>query len=120
MKDKTINIHPGDILLYKKRNLLKELWYHIRKKDLPFNKINIWSTFITIPDPDNGSLMVLTPKKRYNNKEIAKLSKWLQENRLNYKQLDLVIKAVNAIRPNTFSENATIEDIMNSSYYKTV
>lgn len=118
MKSKMVDIYPGDILLYKRYNLLKELWYQIRKKELPFNKFSIWGSPAVIYYSGNENVTVLTPKRRYNNKEIAKLNKWLQDNFVTYKNLELVIKAANAVRSGTFAENATIEDVINSSYYK--
>lgn len=117
-KSEIVDIYPGDIVLYKRYNLLKELWYQIRKKELPFNKFSIWSTPAVICYSGNDNVMVLTPKKRYSGKEVVKLSKWLQDNFANYKNLELVIKAANAVRSGTFAENATVEDIVNSSYYK--
>lgn len=115
----TMNLKPGSIIIRKSHNILKELFYTICGKELPFNKIEIAtnsnSSAIYV---DNEQLVFLVPKKAYSKNEIKMLTNIISSKTLDISKLKDIVEIVNEIRPNTLPENATIKDIINSSYYK--
>lgn len=129
MKIKFKTLRPGSMLIYKQHNIFKKLWYRIRKKELPYNKIVLFLRDIDIMDTfsSQSPTLLVEPKKPYSKGDIAKLEvavdKYLL--RLNNEEyysicfdsnkIDLV-KILNEVRPNTLGKDA-ITDLINSRYY---
>lgn len=74
-------LKPGSILIYKKHNLIKQLWYKLLKKDLKYNKAVLFTDYVTIFDcfsPDSPTLL-LAPKKSFSDEECKKLANLVEE-----------------------------------------
>ena len=65
-------------------------------------------------------MLILNPKRLYSRAEIKTLKNYLEDNCIDAGRVSTVIKAINAVRPDTFPENASVNDIINSTYYKKV
>lgn len=129
MKIKFKTLHPGSMLIYKQHNIFKKLWYRLRKKELPYNKVVLFLKDIDIMDtfPSQSPTLLVELKKPYSKTDIAKLEvavdKYLL--RLNNEKYysicfdsnkEDLVKILNEIRPNTLGKDA-ITDLINSRYY---
>lgn len=116
-----LDIKPGTLLIYKNHCLMKELFYKLFKKEVPFNRIEIIPEECTISQfEDADNVLILNPKRLYSKAEIKTLKNYFENNCIDSKKVSTVIKAINTVRPDTFPENASIDDIINSTYYKKV
>lgn len=121
VKINLLDIKPGTLLIYKNHSLIKELFYKLLKKETSFNRIEIIPEECTISQfEDADNMLILNPKRLYSKAEIKTLKNYFENNYIDSKKVSTVIKAINTVRPDTFPENATIEDIINSTYYKKV
>lgn len=112
-------LKPGDLVLYKKYNLFKHILYILLNKELPYNKVDIITNDTTIAVfSDSDEIKFLSPKKSYSKNEIKMLNNIAKTTSIDTNKTKDIIETVNEIRPNTLPENATISDIMNSTYYK--
>lgn len=73
LKFKTIA--PGSMIVSKRYNIFKRLWYKIRKKELPYNCITLFTDTTSILDIYNSksSDILLTLKKNYSKEELSRL-----------------------------------------------
>ena len=122
-------LRPGSMLIYKRHNLFKKLWYRLRKKELPYNKGCLFLREIDIMDTfsSQSPTLVAELKKPYSKADISKLKIAVDKHllRLNDEEYyslcfdsnkaDLA-KILNEIRPNTLGKNV-ITDLINSKYY---
>ena len=116
-----LDIKPGTLLIYKHHSLIKELFYKLLKKETSFNRIEIVPEECTISQFEGiDDMLILNPKRLYSRAEIKVLKNYLEDNCIDAGKVSTVIKAINAVRPDTFPENASINDIINSTYYKKV
>lgn len=121
----TLELGTGTIILYRQYNMFKTLWYKLRKKELPYNKAELWlhkACFSWINEcPD---VEIYEPKKSYSTKEAVLLSGEVEDMGLIADILrgkpHTIANVINKIRPNTLPKNCTIDDITNCSYYKKV
>ena len=116
-----LDIKPGTLLIYKHHSLIKELFYKLLKKETSFNRIEIVPEECTISQFEGiDDMLILNPKRLYSKAEIKTLKNYLEDNCIDAGKVSTVIKAINTVRPDTFPENASINDIINSTYYKKV
>lgn len=116
-----LDIKPGTLLIYKNHSLIKELFYKLLKKETSFNRIEVIPEECTISQfEDADNMLILNPKRLYSKAEIKTLKNYFENNYIDPKKVSTVIKAINTVRPDTFPENASIDDIINSTYYKKV
>ena len=82
LKFKTIA--PGSMIVSKRHNVFKRLWYKIRKKKLPYNCITLFTDTTSILDIYNSksSDILLTLKKNYSKEELSLLHSLIE----NYSQ----------------------------------
>lgn len=111
-------LKPGSILVYKRHNLFKRLWYKLIKKDIEYNRAELFTDYITIFDsfsPDSPTLL-LEPKKAFSNDECKKLSNLAEEftsERNIYsivfddKKIREMFAILGKVRPNTGIKNTT-------------
>lgn len=129
MKIKFKTLHPGSMLIYKRHNIFKKLWYRLRKKELPYNKVVLFLKDIDIMDTFSSQSPTLLAelKKPYSKTDIAKLEIAVDKHllRLNDEEYysicfdsnkEDLVKILNEIRPNTLGKDA-ITDLINSRYY---
>ena len=66
---------PGSLLIEKKHNIFKKLWYKLKKKELPYNKVTLILKPIEIMDTfsKGSTTMLAEPKRRFNDKETVNL-----------------------------------------------
>lgn len=130
MKIKFKTLKPGSMLIYKRHNYLKRLWYKLLKKELPYNEVVLFLKEIDLMDTftSNSPTLLAELKKPYSKIDITKLelaadSQLLRlDNEEFYSirfeganQTDLM-NILNKVRPNTLSNN-TITELINSKYY---
>ena len=79
LKFKTIA--PGSMIVSKRYNILKRLWYKIRKKELPYNCITLFTDTTSILDIYNSksSDILLTLKKNYSKEELSLLHSLIED-----------------------------------------
>lgn len=119
LKFKTIA--PGSMIISKHYNIFKRLWYKIRKKELPYNCITLFTDTTCILDIYNSksSDILLTLKKNYSKKELSLLHSltkdYPQERNLptidfykNYKEIHDLSVILNTVR--SYSFNIKLEE----------
>lgn len=79
LKFKTIA--PGSMIVSKHYNIFKRLWYKIRKKELPYNCITLFTETTSILDIYNSksSDILLTLKKNYSKEELSLLHSLIED-----------------------------------------
>lgn len=79
LKFKTIA--PGSMIVSKRYNMFKRLWYKIRKKELPYNCITLFTETTSILDIYNSksSDILLTLKKNYSKEELSLLHSLIED-----------------------------------------
>ena len=79
LKFKTIA--PGSMIVSKRYNIFKRLWYKIRKKELPYNCITLFTDTTSILDIYNSksSDILLTLKKNYSKEELSLLHSLIED-----------------------------------------
>lgn len=79
LKFKTIA--PGSMIVSKRYNIFKRLWYKIRKKELPYNCITLFTDATSILDIYNSksSDILLTLKKNYSKEELSLLRALIED-----------------------------------------
>lgn len=79
LKFKTIA--PGSMIVSKRHNVFKRLWYKIRKKELPYNCITLFTDTTSILDIYNSksSDILLTLKKNYSKEELSLLHSLIED-----------------------------------------
>lgn len=79
LKFKTIA--PGSMIVSKRHNIFKRLWYKIRKKELPYNCITLFTDTTSILDIYNSksSDILLTLKKNYSKEELSLLHSLIED-----------------------------------------
>lgn len=79
LKFKTIA--PGSMIISKRYNVFKRLWYKIRKKELPYNCITLFTDTTSILDIYNSksSDILLTLKKNYSKEELSLLHSLIED-----------------------------------------
>ena len=72
---------PGSMIVSKRYNIFKRLWYKIRKKELPYNCITLFTDTTSILDIYNSksSDILLTLKKNYSKEELSLLHALIEE-----------------------------------------
>ena len=129
MKIKFKTLRPGSMLIYKQHSIFKKLWYRLRKKELPYNKVVLFLKDIDVMDTfsSRSPTLLAELKKPYNKADIAKLETAVDKHllRLNDEEYYSIsfdsnktdlIKILNEVRPNTLGKDA-ITDLINSRYY---
>lgn len=119
LKFKTIA--PGSMIVSKRYNIFKRLWYKIRKKELPYNCITLFTDTTSILDIYNSksSDILLTLKKNYSKEELSLLRSliedYAQERDIatidfckNYKEIHDLIVILNTVR--SYSFNVKMEE----------
>lgn len=119
LKFKTIA--PGSMIVSKRHNVFKRLWYKIRKKELPYNCITLFTDTTSILDIYNSksSDILLTLKKNYSKEELSLLHSLIedysQERDItaidfckNYKEIHDLSVILNTIR--SYSFNVKMEE----------
>ena len=119
LKFKTIA--PGSMLVSKRHNVFKRLWYKIRKKELPYNCITLFTDTTSILDIYNSksSDILLTLKKNYSKEELSLLHSLIedysQERGItaidfckNYKEIHDLSVILNTVR--SYSFNVKMEE----------
>lgn len=79
LKFKTVA--PGSMVVRKRYNVFKRLWYKIRKKELPYNCITLFTDTTCIFDSYNSksSDILLTLKKNYSKEELSLLRSLIED-----------------------------------------
>lgn len=119
LKFKTIA--PGSMIVSKRYNIFKRLWYKIRKKELPYNCITLFTDTTSILDIYNSksSDILLTLKKNYSKEELsllrALIEDYSQERDIttidfckNYKEIHDLSVILNTVR--SYSFNVKMEE----------
>lgn len=119
LKFKTIA--PGSMIVSKRHNVFKRLWYKIRKKELPYNCITLFTDTTSILDIYNSksSDILLTLKKNYSKEELSLLHSLIedysQERGIttidfckNYKEIHDLSVILNTVR--SYSFNVKMEE----------
>ncbi len=119
LKFKTIA--PGSMIISKRYNMFKRLWYKIRKKELPYNCITLFTDTTSILDIYNSksSDILLTLKKNYSKEELSLLHSLIedysQERDIttidfckNYKEIHDLSVILNTVR--SYSFNVKMEE----------
>lgn len=119
LKFKTIA--PGSMIVSKRYNIFKRLWYKIRKKELPYNCITLFTETTSILDIYNSksSDILLTLKKNYSKEELSLLHSLIedysQERDIatidfckSYKEIHDLIVILNTVR--SYSFNVKMEE----------
>lgn len=119
LKFKTIA--PGSMIVSKRYNMFKRLWYKIRKKELPYNCITLFTETTSILDIYNSksSDILLTLKKNYSKEELSLLHSLIedysQERDItsidfckNYKEIHDLSVILNTVR--SYSFNVKMEE----------
>lgn len=119
LKFKTIA--PGSMIVSKRHNVFKRLWYKIRKKELPYNCITLFTDTTSILDIYNSksSDILLTLKKNYSKEELSLLHSLIedysQERDItaidfckNYKEIHDLSVILNTVR--SYSFNVKMEE----------
>ena len=72
---------PGSMIVSKRYNIFKRLWYKIRKKELPYNCITLFTETTSILDIYNSksSDILLTLKKNYSKEELSLLHSLIED-----------------------------------------
>ena len=72
---------PGSMIVSKRYNMFKRLWYKIRKKELPYNCITLFTETTSILDIYNSksSDILLTLKKNYSKEELSLLHSLIED-----------------------------------------
>ena len=72
---------PGSMIVSKRYNIFKRLWYKIRKKELPYNCITLFTDTTSILDIYNSksSDILLTLKKNYSKEELSLLHSLIED-----------------------------------------
>ena len=72
---------PGSMIVSKRYNMFKRLWYKIRKKELPYNCITLFTETTSILDIYNSksSDILLTLKKNYSKEELSLLRSLIED-----------------------------------------
>ena len=112
---------PGSMIVSKRYNILKRLWYKIRKKELPYNCITLFTDTTSILDIYNSksSDILLTLKKNYSKEELSLLHSLIedysQERDIttidfckNYKEIHDLSVILNTVR--SYSFNVKMEE----------
>lgn len=117
-------IPAGSILMFKRYNIFKRLWYKLRKKHLPYNEFIIWDI------PSKASIFAVgvidtdfkaySPIKPYSHKEIFKLLDILYIRQEDCETEQDVINIINSIRKNTITNNSLELLDSNPYYYKLI
>lgn len=104
-------IKPGTLIVSKRYNVFKRLWYRMRKKELPYNCITLFtnttSVFDTYSEKSTEILMEL--KKSYTKEELSLLTSLVEEYIKEHditavdfkgiKDMNELMKILNTIRP---------------------
>lgn len=79
LKFKTVA--PGSMIVHKRYNIFKRLWYKIRKKELPYNCITLFTDTTSIFDSysSKSSDILLTLKKNYSKEELSLLCSLIED-----------------------------------------
>ena len=112
---------PGSMIVSKRYNMFKRLWYKIRKKELPYNCITLFTETTSILDIYNSksSDILLTLKKNYSKEELSLLRSLIedysQERDIttidfckNYKEIHDLSVILNTVR--SYSFNVKMEE----------
>ena len=112
---------PGSMIVSKRYNMFKRLWYKIRKKELPYNCITLFTETTSILDIYNSksSDILLTLKKNYSKEELSLLHSLIedysQERDIatidfckNYKEIHDLSVILNTVR--SYSFNVKMEE----------
>lgn len=112
---------PGSMIVSKRYNIFKRLWYKIRKKELPYNCITLFTDTTSILDIYNSksSDILLTLKKNYSKEELSLLRSLIedysQERDItsidfckNYKEIHDLSVILNTVR--SYSFNVKMEE----------
>lgn len=125
-------LKPGSLILSKRYNIFKKLWYKIFKKYLPLNTITIFVNTTCILDVyrENSPETLLELKKNYSNSELVKLIGMLEEytgesdittiSFKNKRDKQWLANTLNSIRPNSISldsEEETFKKNLYKNYY---
>lgn len=117
-------IPSGSILMFKRYNIFKRLWYKLRKKHLPYNDFIIWDitskTSIFTVGVIDTDFKVYSPIKPYSHKEIFKLLDILYVRQEDCETEQDIINIVNSIRKNTITNNSLELLDSNPYYYKLI
>lgn len=117
---------PGSLLIEKKHNVFKRLWYKFRKKELPYNKVTLVLKPIEIMDTfsKSSTTMLAEPKKRFNDREITSLftiTEAVFDTKLDDDcytitgDVEDIITSIN--RTKHIIKGSTVTDILNSKNY---
>lgn len=68
-------VKPGTLMVCKRYNVFTILWYKLRKKELPYNFVNLFINKVSIVDVynDKSTEVLLEPKKEFTNQDVNKL-----------------------------------------------
>ena len=115
-------IKPGDIVLIKRYNVFKRIWYKLRNKKLQYNYACMSTCDNTVAMDRFCSLLAL--KKPYTRKEEIKMLQRLELAKSLCSAFPIVCLdkfelafVVNGVRPNTL-KSGSVNELLNSEYYK--
>lgn len=116
-------IPAGSIMMCKRYNIFKMLWYKLRKKHLPYNDFIMWditSKISIFAVSKYADFKVYSPIKPYSHKEILKLLDILYVRQEDCETEQDIINIVNSIRKNTITNNSLELLDSNPYYYKLI
>lgn len=111
-------LDAGSVILWKEYNPAIKIWNKLICRELPFNRFTLVTNKTELLTT-KGSLKdveIYEPVRRYNNREISKLS-IVTSGLTTYKDWDETVTLVNLVRPNTLMVTGTID---RCKYYKRV
>ena len=121
-------LKPGSLILSKRYSLFKRLWYKLRKKDLQYNTITLFTSNVSIFDTynENSSETLIELKKNYSKEELARLTSLIEEytNERDVTVISFKRRAdkqeladiLNSIRPNSLLIDSSFEKFKKNLY----
>ena len=121
-------LKPGSLILSKRYSLFKRLWYKLRKKDLQYNTITLFTSNVSIFDTynENSSETLIELKKNYSKEELARLTSLIEEytNERDITVISFKRRAdkqeladiLNSIRPNSLLIDSSFEKFKKNLY----
>lgn len=104
-------IKPGTLIVSKSYNIFKRLWYRMRKKELPYNCITLFTNTTSIFDTysEKSTEILMELKKAYTKEELSLLTSLVEEYIKEHditavdfkgiKDMNELMKILNTIRP---------------------
>lgn len=117
---KTITIKPGSIILWKKYSRVREWFYKLINKDLPYNDCRLMVNRVEHVTVECDKYLIIEPRKQYSKLEQVLLRDASELVSTITIGIDKLIP-INVVRPNTVNFNIlTLDNMKDNKYYRVV